>query len=204
MRDLWHVLNGLASGDTGRAVKTPTSRPLVLGEAHQAIVASLARTVGHPALSAHLFLACADGLKRAVRAGRLESINLIADRLRESLARAGRAPGPADPRVVKALAMLQASVKRGTRCLEVAVACELNVDRAHLGRLVLCDTRLGFREWRRIFALRAAASKLSNREVPVSEIAAQVGYRHLSQFDREFRDVFGINPRAFRRLLPPG
>jgi len=203
LRELLQLLNGRDGGERKASWEPPASRRLVPGEARHALVASLAQALTDPSLSVRLFLACADGLKRAVQGGRVESRGEIADRLRENLACADCAPEPADPRVVKALAMLQTSVRRGTRCLEVAVARELNVDRAHLGRVILRDTGLGFRDWRRAFAMRAAADKLSNPEVRVSEIAAHLGYKHLSQFDREFRGVFGTSPHAFRRLLPP-
>ena len=35
----------------------------------------------------------------------------------------------------------------------------------------------------------------------VNQIGHSLGYKHVSQFDDEFRDTFGLSPRAFRTTL---
>jgi AraC family transcriptional regulator len=77
----------------------------------------------------------------------------------------------------------------------------LAVDAAHLGRLLHAQTGLRFREWRRAYRMKRAAHLLTRDDEQVAQIAFAVGFNDNSQFGREFRELFGVTPRAFRSLL---
>jgi AraC-like DNA-binding protein len=77
----------------------------------------------------------------------------------------------------------------------------LAVDAAHLGRLLHAQTGLRFREWRRAYRMKRAAHLLTRDDEQVAQIAFAVGFNDNSQFGREFRELFGFTPRAFRSLL---
>lgn len=47
--------------------------------------------------------------------------------------------------------------------------------------------------------MRRAAVKLSTTPLPVSTIAFEAGFGDLSTFNRRFRTLFGLSPRAYRR-----
>jgi AraC-like DNA-binding protein len=50
--------------------------------------------------------------------------------------------------------------------------------------------------------LRRAASKLRHSDDPVLSIAVESGFSDLSEFNRRFRRVLGVTPRAFRKHGP--
>ena len=45
----------------------------------------------------------------------------------------------------------------------------------------------------------AAAARLIATDAPIAHIAADVGYGALSNFNRQFRTVKGVTPRAYRK-----
>jgi AraC-like DNA-binding protein len=47
--------------------------------------------------------------------------------------------------------------------------------------------------------LRRAATLLCEKDIPVTEVALEVGFGDLSNFVRTFRRAAGVSPRAFRR-----
>jgi AraC-like DNA-binding protein len=46
--------------------------------------------------------------------------------------------------------------------------------------------------------MREAATRLKSSAAPVSHIAYAAGFGDLSTFNRRFRDIFGLSPKAFR------
>ena len=104
-----------------------------------------------------------------------------------------------DPRVTSALAMMEQEVARHRRVTEEEVAKHLAVDRAHLGRLIRTETGLAFREWRTGLLMRASVQLLLGSDERIKQVACHfLGYEHASQFDREFRQWFGLSPRELR------
>ena len=47
--------------------------------------------------------------------------------------------------------------------------------------------------------LNVASAMLKNSDRSILEIALQCGYNSLSNFNRQFRDHFGVSPREFRK-----
>jgi FixJ family two-component response regulator/AraC-like DNA-binding protein len=164
-------------------------------------VVSLTRAVANQHLDISAFLACAEALRELLTAPETMPPEDVSARLRDLLRR------PAPPltvehrKVRQAIATLETAVRNHTRVTESDLARELGVDPAHLGRLVRSQTSMGFRQWRSTLALRVAVRELADDDAQVAQIAFGVGYEHPSQLDREFRRMFGISPRAFRRLL---
>jgi two-component system response regulator YesN len=52
--------------------------------------------------------------------------------------------------------------------------------------------------------MTAAAELLSQRAIPVRDVAHQVGYRQASHFARVFRCLYGVSPAVFRAELASG
>ena len=61
-------------------------------------------------------------------------------------------------------------------------------------------------EYLRAARLQRAQELLLTSELPIARIAAEVGFRYLSYFDRAFREEFSMPPAEFRRSyrLPAG
>ncbi len=49
--------------------------------------------------------------------------------------------------------------------------------------------------------MRHATQCLATTDDDVCEVSDPLGYKHVSQFDDEYRDTFGLSPRAFRTAL---
>lgn len=77
-------------------------------------------------------------------------------------------------------------------------AAELNVSERTLGRLFRSGTGLSFAQWRRracvLHSLRALATG-----VPVTTVAARLGYENPAAFTTAFRSVLGRPPTAYAR-----
>lgn len=63
-------------------------------------------------------------------------------------------------------------------------------------------TGMTFLQWRTVVRLETARRMLSAGATP-SDAARAVGYRHLSQFSREFSARYGVGPRAFAGSRAP-
>jgi AraC-like DNA-binding protein len=50
----------------------------------------------------------------------------------------------------------------------------------------------------RRFRIHRAAQRLRHERATILSIAFAAGFGSISQFDRAFRDVMGVSPRAFR------
>jgi AraC family chemosensory pili system transcriptional regulator ChpD len=78
------------------------------------------------------------------------------------------------------------------------LAVETGVNRRRLSTEFFRHCGVSLRKWiREQRAVRARA--WLKRMFPVKEVAAIVGYRHVSRFIVEFRSVYGISPGEFQR-----
>lgn len=166
----------------------------------QNAVAVLMLAVENAAFSTFRFLASAGALRYALTAVETFDLAALIAQVRHATARAGARAASVHIKTRTAIAMLDAAMRSGVRPPEHALASELGVDPAHLGRLIRSQTGLGFRHWRRAFAIRRVVRELADPDAQIAQIAFRTGYEHPSQLDREFRGMFGITPREYRRL----
>jgi FixJ family two-component response regulator/AraC-like DNA-binding protein len=197
------LLEALRDADKSRPQKfsdsVQQSTGVISGGVREMIAVCLFRAITDRESTVPVFLACATSLSRVLDA----DVQLTAEFRRAlvvSIERAASKPALCDPRVSKALTRLEELVSIGSRGSEEALAREMFVDRAHLGRPIVRETGVGFRQWPRAVAIRAAVRSLCHAGTPVSSIAADLGYEH-SQLDREFRELIGVTPQVFRRLI---
>jgi AraC-like DNA-binding protein len=103
--------------------------------------------------------------------------------------------------VIRAIAALAVSVPARRQPTERQIAESLNIDPAHLGRVIHLETGITFRQWRAALHLRGGLPHLIDSNEQIKQIACSfLGFDHQSQFDREFRQIFGLTPTEFRRL----
>jgi AraC-like DNA-binding protein/ligand-binding sensor protein len=85
------------------------------------------------------------------------------------------------------------------------VARVAGLSESHFCRLFKESTNLTLTDYINRCRIEWAKRELLNPEVRVSEIAYQIGYQSLSQFNRSFARITGSSPTTFRRQLPdPG
>jgi AraC-like DNA-binding protein len=83
------------------------------------------------------------------------------------------------------------------------VAKRLGVTAGHLGRVLRRRTGRPFRSHLHEIRTRQAA-KLLLEGLPVKQVSTSVGYLSVSEFDRQFRAVFGMTPSDHRALRMKG
>jgi ActR/RegA family two-component response regulator/AraC-like DNA-binding protein len=185
---------------------TPThprhpSRDYGLKTAKTMLATALIRALTDAALQTPVFFACAAALRQALTTDPQLAPAELAAETENRLVEILRTPHAVDSRVATALALIEADLANHHRPAEEEIARTIHVDRAHLGRLIHTQTGFTFREWRKGLFLKAGIAHLAASTEHVGQIACRIlGYRHESQFDREFHEAFGIAPREFRRV----
>jgi len=132
-----------------------------------------------------------------------ETLDVKIDSARRKIGRLARFynPGSLRREVTATIAWLEAAGKGCLHIHESQVADAVQLDPAHVGRLVLQCTGLTFRQWRWGVLLRPALRPLLQTNEQIAQIAYQVGYADPTRFDRDFRRVFGMTPRALRMSI---
>jgi transcriptional regulator GlxA family with amidase domain len=70
----------------------------------------------------------------------------------------------------------------------------------YLARLFKKNTGINFGEHLRNLRMKKAESLLRDTFLSIKEIAAAVGYKHVSDFDHHFKAAYGMRPGEYRRL----
>jgi len=73
------------------------------------------------------------------------------------------------------------------------------ISRSKLYKIATSEFGMGIMEYIKKERLELAAKKLTSSDVPVSQIAYEVGIPDTNYFIRVFREGYGITPRAFRK-----
>ena len=81
------------------------------------------------------------------------------------------------------------------------VARQINVSAGYFSMLFKKATGLNFVEYVARLRVEKAKNLLQNPAFRISEVAYDVGFQSLSQFNRTFRRIVGLSPRAWRATL---
>ncbi len=84
------------------------------------------------------------------------------------------------------------------------VAHRVNVSAGHFSTLFKKVTGLNFVEYVARLRIERATNLLQNPNLRISEVAYDVGFQSLSQFNRTFRRIVGASPRTWRASLGVG
>lgn len=95
---------------------------------------------------------------------------------------------------------IELNVGKDLSCEEIANQVFLNP--IYLNRIFKKETGVSLSEYIQQRRLKIAKDLLSNTNMPVSTIAAHVGYTNFSHFSRMFRKHTNMSPMDFRRALP--
>lgn len=78
-------------------------------------------------------------------------------------------------------------------------AAAVGLSHSHLSRVFHASTGLRFKEYLNEVRLQAARRALRESHDRVSEVALEVGFRSISQFNRQFSTHYGLPPREYRK-----
>jgi transcriptional regulator GlxA family with amidase domain len=81
------------------------------------------------------------------------------------------------------------------------IAKQLNISVWHLSRLFKKEIGYGVIRYLRAVRMGKAQELLQDTTLSIKEIAAAVGYNHVSDFDRHFKASSGMRPGEFREAL---
>jgi AraC-like DNA-binding protein/ActR/RegA family two-component response regulator len=133
----------------------------------------------------------------------LDESLLLPDRFRFCIENLLRSRGISHPAVAAALELLDARCDDPHVRLE-PIARELQISPSHLAHLISTHTGERFRAHLRQARMRNAARALL-ASANIQEVAAAVGYLHVSDFNHHFKQQFGVTPTVFRgRLVASG
>ncbi|MEK6320633.1 MAG: AraC family transcriptional regulator [Acidobacteriota bacterium] len=107
--------------------------------------------------------------------------------------------GPVDRRLRRAIEFMHDNFGRELALEEIASAAHLS--EYHFARLFKHITRVTPHVYLANLRLERARKLLAETALPISEIAAMVGYQSQSHFSKMFKSVAGITPRAYREAV---
>lgn len=168
----------------------------------QMLTMALMRALLDPALPMPAFLACAASLKNVTEADSAESAFSLADKAQSLILETLGRPKPTDARVIDALAMLESAASAHKRVTGREIAKLEALSQGHLSRLVHDETGFWFTDWRSAYLVRPALMPLAETNERVQQIACRMlSFSHESQFNHEFKRLFGLTPTEFRERL---
>lgn len=106
-------------------------------------------------------------------------------------------PMPSDPRA-RRVAELVLAEPAGVRDL-ADLSRAAGASQRTITRLFPAETELTFKEWRQRARILASVEVLDSGRLPVSEVAARLGFSSAAAFGHAFRQVLGITPGEFVR-----
>jgi AraC-like DNA-binding protein len=125
-------------------------------------------------------------------------LNIVSLQLTELLNRILLESQSEEPEVIrKAKAFLADNVDE--KITLERIAKEVNVSTYYFCKLFKQTTGMRFTEYANRYRIELAKNELKNTEKPVTDIAYEVGFQSLSQFNRSFCRIAGESPRQYRQ-----
>ncbi len=75
------------------------------------------------------------------------------------------------------------------------------LEQKYFSRFFKEKTGIGFSLWLNVVRTHEAEKILSDSNVPITDVAAAVGYRDLRTFQRNFKKLIGVTPFQYRRRI---
>lgn len=121
-------------------------------------------------------------------------VRLLLDIISEARPEATELPMPRDERLCRAVNALMRSPRWDASLTDMADVA--NMSERSFSRLFLRDTGFSFRTWKQRARIYASLDLLSEN-VPVKQIAWQLGFSSPAAFSAAFRAVMGVTPGEF-------
>lgn len=110
-------------------------------------------------------------------------------------------PAPSGP-IVKAKRLVEERFQERVSLAEVATA--VNVSTTYFSQLFRQATGMTFVDYVARYRIEKAKNLLQNPHLRISEVAFEVGFQSLSQFNRSFRRIEGQPPKQYRAAMAKG
>ena len=104
-----------------------------------------------------------------------------------------------DRRLVRVLRLVSHDMSRRPSLAEAASSAGLET--TYFSTYFRREVGYSFREWSSRVRVECARRLLADGRVPVSHVAAAVGYADVTTFERNFRKHCGSTPRQYRQRL---
>jgi AraC family transcriptional regulator len=103
-----------------------------------------------------------------------------------------------DRRVAFTIALLRQNL--ASTSLSLGMVCRrTNLSRSHLMRLFKRETGTTVRRFVMQLRLHRAEELLATTFLSIKQVAAEAGFKHVSELDRQFRIALGVSPGEYRR-----
>lgn len=109
-----------------------------------------------------------------------------------------RKPASSGP-IVKAKRLVEERFQERVSLAEVAAA--VNVSATYFSRIFRQATGMTFVDYVARYRIEKAKNLLQNPHLRISEVAFEVGFQSLSQFNRSFRRIEGQSPKQYRAAM---
>jgi DNA-binding response OmpR family regulator len=162
----------------------------------QELTGVILRTLLDRRLTLRWFPGCAAALRYALTT-KESSRTLILLELRRVIATAAGTRLPRHPKVIAALAELEAG---GIKQSQEILAKHTGLSRAYFSHRISAETGRNGSEWCRAALMRSAVRQVLGTSDQLSQIAYSLRYDHAGQFSHDFGLWFGAPPRELRRL----
>src|SRR5205085_6053359 len=103
-----------------------------------------------------------------------------------------------DERLMAALHFINTHYNQSPLLLK-AVSKSAGLSTWHFSRLFNAHIGMGFRKYLKNIRIKHACKLLATSNLTIKEIAATVGYTHLSDFYHHFKERFNVSPVIYRR-----
>jgi AraC-like DNA-binding protein len=137
--------------------------------------------------------------KMGIRSARMDTLNTLSPEETQALRAASQDGGLksllGERRLNKVLQMIESQ----PACSVSELAIEVQLSPAHLQRLFKQKTGKHLSDLIGEHRLQKAARLLSSSDLPIKEIAHEVGYEHHSSFVRAFQRRFEQSPKYYRQ-----
>ena len=104
-----------------------------------------------------------------------------------------------DRRLVRVLRLVKHDMTKRPTLAEVASTAGL--EKTYFATYFRREVGCSFLEWSSRIRVEQARHLLADRGVPISHVAAAVGYGDVTTFERNFRKHSGVTPRQYRQQL---
>ncbi len=104
---------------------------------------------------------------------------------------------PSSMRILSAIAAIEENYKRDILVEEIAKVANMSV--SQLGRQFKSLIGMYPMEYSRSFRIAKAAELIKSSQLPISEIAHEMGFNDISVFSRQFKHITGKSPSEYRK-----
>lgn len=102
-----------------------------------------------------------------------------------------------DQRVQEVLALMNANLGRGLPLNKLARS--VNLSSSRLRCLFKAETGISLAKYFKYLRMEKAKELLETSFLSVKQIAARTGFNDMSHFVRDFKQIYGLTPAAFRK-----